>query len=59
MGDRTVEGEPAVDLDEAIREEIRAKLRNPSSEKANAPKGHLLATNVLDTAALRLLSGCA
>jgi hypothetical protein len=59
MGDLTVEGEAAADLGEAIREEIRAKLRTPSSEKANAPKGSLVATNILDTAALRLLSGCA
>jgi hypothetical protein len=59
MGDSTAESEAAVDLDEAIREEIWAKLRAAGAEKANAPTGRLLAINVLDTAALRLLSGCA
>ena len=59
MGDATVEPEAAVNPDEAIREEIRAKLRGPSSEEVDAPSGPLVATSGQDTAALRLLSSCA
>jgi hypothetical protein len=59
MADPTVEPESAVDPDEAIREEIRAKLRSPSGEKTDALTGRQVATNLQDTAALRLLSSCA
>jgi hypothetical protein len=58
VSEPTVEPEAAVDPDEAIREEIRAKLRAPGGQKADAPKRHLIAIRVQDTAALRLLSGC-
>ncbi|MBJ7600461.1 hypothetical protein [Candidatus Nephthysia bennettiae] len=59
MSDPNVENEAAVDLDEAIRDEIRAKLHAPGDEKAEAPKDRPVATNLQDTAALRLLSSCA
>jgi hypothetical protein len=59
MGASTADSEAAVDPGEAIRQEIRATLRAAGAEKANAPTSRLLAINVLDTAALRLLSGCA
>lgn len=58
MGDPSVESEAADDLDEAIREEIRTRLRAPSDEKAEAHEDRLVATNALNTAALRLISGC-
>jgi len=56
--DPNAKPEAAVDQDEAIREEIRAKLRTPTGEKVDAPMRRLVATRPQDIAALRLLSSC-
>lgn len=52
------EAEAAVEQDEAIREEIHAKLRTPTGEKVDAPMRRLVASKAQDIAALRLLSSC-
>jgi hypothetical protein len=54
-----VEPEAAVGRDEAIRAEIRAQLRAPNADEADAPMGRTPGIKIQDTAALRLLSGCA
>lgn len=38
MDDETVEGQAPVDPDEAVRDELRAKLREMNAEEADQPK---------------------
>jgi hypothetical protein len=58
MDSPTVGAEKAFDQDEAIREEIRARLRAAGDDKDDRSRRPLLFPTDRDVAALRLLSGC-